>query len=178
MTDEWKSSAGGATIDWIPMDRGGKHMRRRIILFVLMSFIFLLSAYADMVTTSLSLGTPPMMIFIKASIITICLESLVTVFFIRIKKFPARLIISVILANGISLPIVWYVFPLLLSNSPFLFVLLSELFAVIFEAYFIFFTNRRWILFKQAFVLSVIMNSVSFAAGVWIFISWPWFMRP
>ena len=61
----------------------------------------------------------------------------------------------------------WFVFPLIGIN--FLVILiLMELFAVVFEACFIYLLNKKVISLKMSFVLSVFMNVISVMGGVMI----------
>jgi hypothetical protein len=112
------------------------------------------------------------MIFLKAITITISLELLAAFVFITCTKMSKRILVYVIIANIISVPIVWYIFPLL--KNAVLVTVSSELFAWIFEATFIFITNRQFISFKNALMLSLIMNFVSYSVGEIIYFYFPW----
>jgi hypothetical protein len=107
-------------------------------------------------------------LFIEALIITLVIELFTAFIFIKIAKLPKRILVSVLIANLISLPIVWFVFPLLLNIL--LVMLLSEIFAVVFEAYFIHYFNKKRITLKKSFILSIIMNLASFLIGGFIFL--------
>jgi hypothetical protein len=47
---------------------------------------------------------------------------------------------------------------------------LSEIFAIVFEAYFIYYLNKQAITLKKSFVLSTIMNLASLIIGGFIFL--------
>ena len=73
-------------------------------------------------------------------ILTIFIELLISLFYIKLIKKPARILIWVIVANIISLPIVWFLIPWLLGLifpgvTPVLLIIICELFAIFFEAY-------------------------------------------
>jgi len=106
--------------------------------------------------------------FIKALIITLILEILVAYIFLSILKIRKKLLISVLIGNLISLPIVWFIFPII--GNIILVVLLSEIFAFVFEAFFIYYLNKKDISLGKSFILSLIMNLVSFIVGGIIFI--------
>ncbi len=114
--------------------------------------------------------------FIKALTLTLGIE-LVTAW--TFFKSPSRagvlqggkFFTSVILANLISLPVVWFVFPRavrLLFAVP-----LAEAFAVVFEACFIYLANRRELTPRRSLMLSAIMNLVSFFVGGFILFALP-----
>ncbi|MGV8171487.1 MAG: hypothetical protein ACP5OA_02215 [Candidatus Woesearchaeota archaeon] len=101
--------------------------------------------------------------FIIALIVTLTLELIVALIYISITKIPKKIIISVIIANIISLPVVWFIFPLL--KDTFLVILLGELFAFVFEGYCIHFLNKETLPLKKSFILSTVMNFISLIIG-------------
>ncbi len=113
-------------------------------------------------TTSF-LSTDKISLFINALMITLVLELLVALIYLSIKKLSKKILVSVFIANIISLPIVWFIFPSI--GNIFLVILLSEIFAVVFEKYFIYYSNRNLISRKKSFVMSLIMNMVSLFVG-------------
>ncbi|MBI5066430.1 hypothetical protein HZA97_09430 [Candidatus Woesearchaeota archaeon] len=119
------------------------------------------------VTPLLSRGETPY--FLNALILTVVLELLTALIYLSRAKISKKVLASVFVANIISLPIVWFVFPIL--QNPFLILVLSEIFAVVFEMYFIHVLNKRSITLKQSFKLSLIMNLVSLFLGGTIFVS-------
>jgi hypothetical protein len=98
--------------------------------------------------------------FLIALGITLLLELLVALLYCYLAKVSRTVLISVLIANLISLPIVWFVFTLL--DEYFLVIFLAELFAVVFEAYFI---AWRGLTLRKAFILSILMNAASFVIG-------------
>jgi hypothetical protein len=105
--------------------------------------------------------------FFLALFLTIVLESVIAWERVRKQKNPKRIISCVIIANMISLPIVWFVFPLLVFAP--IAVILGEIFAFAFEGIFIHYTNKDYPLAKSM-LLSLIMNAVSLFIGGMIFI--------
>jgi hypothetical protein len=104
-------------------------------------------------------------------ILTIFIELLVSFFYIKLIKKPARILIWVIVANIISLPIVWFLIPWLLGLifpgvTPVLLIIICELFAIFFEAYFLYITNKTSLPFKNAIFMSTLMNVSSFLLGL------------
>jgi hypothetical protein len=107
--------------------------------------------------------------FILALIITIALELLVALIYCSRRKIPKKKILqSVLFANLISLPIVWFVFPFL--KTILVVILLSEIFAIVIEAYLIHSFNKTILSLRESFTLSLIMNVVSFLLGGFIFV--------
>jgi hypothetical protein len=107
------------------------------------------------------------MLFLIAFLVTLALELSVALIFVQFAKISKRILLFVFVANFISLPIVWFVFPFL--RTYYLVIIFSELFAFIFEAYFIFLFNKKHISLKQSFQLSLIINLCSFFIGELIF---------
>lgn len=106
--------------------------------------------------------------FVKALIITLILELLTALIFVLASKLTKKMLITVFVANIISLPIVWFFFPLI-KLVP-LVILLSEIFAVVFEMYFIYLIHKKTISLKKSFILSILMNLASFVLGGLIFL--------
>jgi hypothetical protein len=105
--------------------------------------------------------------FIKALIITLIIELLVALIYVSRTKLPKKILISVLIGSFITLPIVWFIFPLI-KIIP-LVILLSEIFAIVFEAYFIYYLNKQTITLKKSFVLSIIINLASLIIGGFIY---------
>lgn len=105
-------------------------------------------------------------LFIVALIITLPSELLVAkIFFKRINQ-PYNSI-CIVKANLISLPIVWFVFPFILLDS-FVVILLAEIFALLFEAWYIHRNDTNRISYVTAFCVSLIMNLTSFSLSVFL----------
>lgn len=106
--------------------------------------------------------------FVIALILTLILELVVALIYVSSTKIAKKVLISVLVANVISLPIVWFVFPMLkvipFSN------LWGEIFAFVFEGYFIHLLNKEVISLKKSFVLSILMNLASLIIGTFIFL--------
>jgi len=108
--------------------------------------------------------------FAGALILTIILELLASLIFVSIRKLPKKILAYVLLANIISLPIVWFLFPLIKFPAIGI-IVVSEIFAILFESWFIYFLGKKIISFKQSFILSIINNLVSLVIGGLIFMS-------
>jgi hypothetical protein len=101
-------------------------------------------------------------IFLIALTLTLFLELLTAVVFIFLTKTRWRTLIYVLVANLISLPVVWFMFPQLPVHS-LLALLSAEVFAVVFEAVFLNLLGRLSL--KKAVALSILMNIISFLFG-------------
>jgi len=102
-----------------------------------------------------------------AFVVTIILELITCAFIIKVKKMR-RAVGSVLLANIISIPIVWFVLPAVLSSTGIgvlAIILVYEIFAVLFEAAIIWGINKEEISSKRALLISIAINLVSFFIG-------------
>ncbi len=97
--------------------------------------------------------------------LTLVLETLLASLYFSAFQIPRTLLGWVPLASLITLPFVWVVFPLLGLGDG-LTTGISESFAVVAEAGFIYLMARREISLKHVVVLSLLMNSLSFLAGL------------
>jgi len=97
--------------------------------------------------------------------LTLVLETLLASLYFSAFQIPRTLLGWVPLASLITLPFVWFVFPLL-GQSDGSTTAISESFAVIVEAAFIYLMAGRQISFKHVAALSILMNSISFMAGL------------
>jgi hypothetical protein len=114
--------------------------------------------------------------FLFALVLTILFELAITGIYILIKKDKyAGLIKWVLIANIVSLPFVWFIFPLIFSLS--LAILLAEIFVLFFEA-FIYYKFHKKLNYWRYFGFSVVLNILSFVlAGVLSFILLMFFGR-
>lgn len=111
---------------------------------------------------SVSIGG--ILLFIIALAITLILEFIVALAFLWLAKMPMRILAAVLMANLISLPIIWFIFPLF--ESDYVIVLaISEIFALIFEACLILILNRKSITPVKAILLILLTNLASFILG-------------
>lgn len=114
--------------------------------------------------------------FFIALILTLALELATAFIFILKTKLSKNILKAVALGNIISLPAVWFVFPLIsksLSGSPLGLVrviVVAEILAFLFEGWLIHFMNKKVISLKKSFVLSLIMNLISLIIGGILFI--------
>jgi hypothetical protein len=110
--------------------------------------------------------------FIISLIITLVIELIVALIILLIlRKFGWKIYLTSILVNLVSLPIVWFVFGFI--RNIWLYFIFAELFAVIFESFIIYSFNKNKISFKQAILLSFIMN---FFSCFWGFLLILWFI--
>lgn len=116
----------------------------------------------DMFTSSLKLSA---ILFVVG---TIC-ELVVGYLFCLVTKTPKRILKWIVYANLISFPIV------ALAAQPFFefffisSILILEILVVIFEGFFIYYFNKDIISVFKAFILSLIMNLVSFIFPIILF---------
>ncbi len=102
--------------------------------------------------------------FLQAYAFTLAIETAALLFLLR-REYGAGLIAgNSIMANSLTLPLVWFAFPLLGLGYP-IQIALSELFAFAAEAgaYFILFRKIGW---KKAAGISLAANAASFLAGL------------
>lgn len=111
--------------------------------------------------------------FLKALFITISIETLVL--FILLRKVPyfrkqnipnLKILYTGILSSFATLPYVWFIFPAFISSQTG-YIITSESFAVIAETI-IFYTFLKT-RFRNAFILSLLCNVVSFTIGFFFF---------
>lgn len=119
---------------------------------------------AKILETTPLLAKDKIYLFIKSFIITIILELIVTIIFVSLLKLPKKIIVYVLFANIISLPIVWFLLPLIKLSS-LMVIIISEFFAVIFETYFVYVLNKQIISLKQSLVLNILNNVSSLFVG-------------
>jgi len=126
------------------------------------------------VETPSALESHSVILFLIALPITLVLEVLAGLVFLMLAKLSKKILLYVFIANLISLPMVWFMFPLLgnipLLGNVLLVIAASEAFAVVFEAVVIYMPNRKLITPLKAFLLSVIINAVSFFIGGAVFL--------
>jgi hypothetical protein len=110
--------------------------------------------------------------FVFALIFTPLSETLAASFFWRRYALPIRRLVGVPIASLITLPVIWLGFARWFGDD-YLVVGLGEIFAVVFEAAFLYAINRGKLTRYRAAVISVVMNAVSFllglCAGVFLF---------
>jgi hypothetical protein len=102
--------------------------------------------------------------FIHAYLLTLLIEALVLLSLLW-RRYPAWMITrNALVASTLTLPFVWFLFPSL--GFPYLLqVLISELFAVIAEA-FLFLKLFKGLKPKDALLLSAAANMLSFSIGI------------
>jgi len=101
--------------------------------------------------------------FLKALLLTLALELMVAFVYLKLAKKPLKILLFVILGNLITLPMMWFVFPLFLNVG--LALVAGELFAFVLEALFLLWTCRKWFKPSGAFLLSFMMNLMSLLIG-------------
>lgn len=103
--------------------------------------------------------------FFGAALITIIVEfiaALLIFFILKVSK-KKLLLFAVVSGNLITLPLVWFVFPLL-QPAP-LAILLAECFAVLFEAWWIWMIGKKQFSFSRSLLLSIALNILSIIGG-------------
>lgn len=107
--------------------------------------------------------------FFVSFIITLFLELLTAVLFLFALKLKRKILLTIFIGNILTLPFVWFIFPLLLADIPWVIVMLvSEFFAVTVEALLIYFLNTKLITLVKSIALSVLINIVSLFVGGFI----------
>lgn len=109
--------------------------------------------------------------FVEALFITLVIEFLIALVYINIGrkaipknlKINLRVLSTIFLANMISLPIFWFIFPS--TWNLLLMIILGEIFVVLFEGFLIHFLNKTIIPMKSALLLSFIINMGSLFLG-------------
>jgi hypothetical protein len=97
--------------------------------------------------------------------VTLVLETLVAVGYLRAFGLSQGTLGLVPLASVLTLPVVWLGFPQLRLASGWI-TGLSEGFAVLFETGFLYLASWRSLSLRHAFLLSLVMNAASFLAGL------------
>ena len=112
--------------------------------------------------------------FLAALLLTLVIELLVAAAFLHFSRMGMRrkVLASAAVANLLSLPVVWLIFPFLEGSYQYLNALLmAEAFAISFETLFIYFLNKDCLSLKKAFLLSAAMNVASVVAGFLILLA-------
>lgn len=119
-------------------------------------------------TMEISNGPTPasldLVFFAIALAFTLAIELAMAFLYLKVVKVKekGRILLTVVLANVISLPLVWFGFVFLLGGIG---LLLGEIFAVVFEGCFIYLLNRKSIKLTSAMLMSLAMNLASLVIG-------------
>lgn len=112
---------------------------------------------------------PLLRIFVCALVLTILIELIVLILFLRRWKVKGwkRPILSLVLADIISVPLVWIILICLVAllSEILISIVIAEAFAVVFEAFFIYWLNKKVISLKRLLILSIVMNIASLVIG-------------
>jgi hypothetical protein len=117
--------------------------------------------------TSTSIFDPVRVVlfFPIALVSTVLIELVVALVYLLVRKLPLQILLWVLVGNLLSVPVVWFVIPFLgLEPTPT--TLLSELFAVVFEALFVYWLSRKRISLGGIAILSLLMNAASYLIGL------------
>ncbi|MFH1306736.1 MAG: hypothetical protein ABIH83_03745 [Candidatus Micrarchaeota archaeon] len=106
------------------------------------------------------------LLFVAGLFITLIIEITILLVYMVFTKFSRRMVLTAIGANVITLPAVWFLFPVLITDASYL--VYAEVFAILFEAFVIFAFNSREISMLKALLLAIIMNLASFLLGSWL----------
>jgi len=98
-------------------------------------------------------------------LLTLILETAIASAYLGSFHLPKAVLAWIPLSSILSLPIVWFVFPLLPMSAGWI-AALSETFAVLFEAGLVYTVARRLIPLRHIAILSLLMNAVSFLFGL------------
>jgi hypothetical protein len=102
--------------------------------------------------------------FLMSFFATIIIELFAALLYIIRKKIFKKVLFSVLLANIVSFPIHWFIFPLLLRGVTD-YLIISETFVVLIEALIIYLLNKNIFTVKKALIFSIILNLTSFILG-------------
>ena len=117
------------------------------------------------------ISTQSLILFMIAAPVTIVVELISTLLFVIIRKRSKLILVYSVIGNLISLPVVWFLIPLFnMGTVPF--IIVSELFAFIFEAGFIYLLGRKKLSFKESILLSLINNILSFSLEIAAYLIW------
>jgi len=113
--------------------------------------------------------TPYMILcFTGAFLLTASIEAGVAILYLRLTKVKLQMLVWLILANFISLTLIWTMIAPLSEMGEVAFLILAESFAFVFEAAFLYLTGRRYGLnLRQAVTMSLLVNLASFSVGYW-----------
>jgi hypothetical protein len=155
-------------------------MKKELLIAILLTVIPI--CFADLIVPNqiYSDSSFILIIIILALITTIILEVMSGVVYVYwsksiSKRFQGRkkqFFTSIIIANIITVPTVWYVLfqSIETTNNIFLIMGFLELFAILFEAVLIHQTNKEVISVKHSLILSIVMNISSMILGLPFFI--------
>lgn len=104
--------------------------------------------------------------FLLSALYTVVVETVLVVFtFSRTNPNLSRkkIVVAAIIANLATIPYVWYVFPVLMYQSPVAALWGSEIFAFLFEA--ILYAGFLDIRVRTALLVSLAANIISFVSG-------------
>lgn len=101
--------------------------------------------------------------FLKALMLTLALELMVAFVYLKLSRKPLKILFFVILGNLITLPMLWFVFPLFLNIGTS--IVAGEILALVGEAFFLLLTCRAYFKPSGAFLLSFMMNIMSLLIG-------------
>ncbi|NYZ78763.1 hypothetical protein H0N99_01300 [Candidatus Micrarchaeota archaeon] len=146
---------------------------KKLPIFILLLGCLAGIVYADMMDPFagvLILGLALIVLLVSWTI-TLAVELVTSFVYLHLKKLSKWVLLSVILANIISMPLLWgFVIAVTLlspSMTTYLFALLiGEVGVIVLEAVVIFLVNRKGIKKSDAVAMSVINNMASFLIGV------------
>jgi len=113
-------------------------------------------------TTSFITSSAPFPVFIKAFVIIIILELIIGFFFLLIAKKPFDILTFITFGNIISVPLLWYLFPMFFN---YIYIAFGGIIVFVFESYFIYFFCKDHISIRLSFLLSFTINFASLTIG-------------
>ncbi len=119
--------------------------------------------------------------FIIALLITLSIELGIIFLYLRFvkkkKKKKYRLLLYALIANLITIPIVWLLFINgNIFNSFIMAFIFAEIFAIVFESFFIYHFNKKLVSLKESFVLCTVTNAISFILGTFLTVIGSWLL--
>lgn len=147
---------------------------KKLPVFILLLGCLAGIVYADIMNPAvviMALGAALIVVLLVSWAITLAVELVTSFIYLYVKRLSKWVLLSVILANIISVPLLWaFVLGvgLLSLNMTFLILamLFGEVMVVILEAIVVYLLNRKTIKKSDAVVMSLINNLASFLTGV------------
>ncbi|QLJ52482.1 MAG: hypothetical protein Sv326_0307 [Candidatus Fermentimicrarchaeum limneticum] len=151
---------------------GRRIIVEKILQIALALLIFSNIAYADVLSPEALFGRPPSITdFVISLILTLIVELSVSYIYIQNHKLPQKILISVTIANIVSLPFIWVFVVIFQSLIPILCgipLLFAEMGVTLLEFAVIYLMNKECLNQKEAFTISLMNNLASFI--LWLII--------
>jgi hypothetical protein len=147
---------------------------KKLPIFILLLGCLAGVVYADLMNPAvvvMALGAALILVLLVSWAITLVVELVTSFIYLHVKRLSKWVLLSVIVANIISVPLLWtFVLGVSLLSRDMIFLILAMLFGeamvVIFEAIVVYLLNRKTIKKSDAVAMSLLNNLASFLTGV------------